>query len=180
MTGRPARDFGAVLTRIREESGYRSPRAFFEAQGGREALGCSLKSYADAERGRAVPSPALAERLAAGLRVGLDEETGAEFARAYLRALLGGDDFLEFAAWALRRDAPARRRRAAIVPGPSPAAGGAAVLDHPFLLRASEAELLGYSPYLERALGDAAAHGTKGLDAEDYVLEVRVTRLLPF
>lgn len=178
MSDRPARDLGLLLTRLREEAGYRSPRAFFEAQGGRGGLGCSLKSYADAERGRSVPSPALAERLAAGLRVGLDEETGSEFARAYLRALLGGDDFLEFAAWALRRDAPPRRRRAA--PGPVPASGGDTVLDHPFLLRASEAELLGYTPYLERALGDAAAHDSKGPDAEDHVLEVRVTRLIPF
>lgn len=172
------RDFGALLLRLREDAGYRSPRAFYDAQGGREHLGCSLKAYTDAERGRAVPQPAQAERFAAGLRLALDEEAGAEFARAYLAALLGGTDFLEFAAWALRREAPARRRRTAVVP--VPAASGAAMLDHPFLLRASEAELLDYAPYLERALGDAAARGSKGPDVEDYVLEVRFTRLLPF
>lgn len=169
-----ARAFGALLARSREEAGYRTPRAFFEAH----ELGCSLKAYVDAERGRAVPHPALAGRLAAGLRVGLDEELGAEFARAYLRALFGGADFLEFAAWALRREPPARRRRGAAPPVSAPA--GETVLDHPFLLRASEAELLDYAPYLERALGDAAAGGSKGPDAEDHVLEVRVTRLLPF
>lgn len=178
MKRRPARAFGTLLARLREEAGYRTPRAFFEAQGGRVQFGCSLKSYADAERGRAVPQPAQAERIAAGLRLALDEEAGAEFARAYLAALLGGTDFLEFAAWALRRDAPARRRRAPALP--APAARGTPVLDHPFLLRASEAELLDYAPYLGRALGDAAARGSKGPDAEDHVLEVRVTRLLPF
>lgn len=178
MKSAPARDFGALLTRLREEAGYRSPRAFFESLGGREALGCSLKAYADAERGRAVPQPPLAERIAAGLRLGLEEEAGAEFARAYLRALLGGDAFLEFAAWALRRDAAPRRRRPA--PAPVAAGDGEAVLDHPFLLRASEAELLDYAPYLERALSDAAAGGAPADDAEDHVLEVRITRLLPF
>lgn len=186
------REFGALLARLREEAGYKSPRAFYDAQGGRESFGCTLKAYTDAERGRTVPSPTQAERIAAGLRVGLDAEAGPEFARTYLRALFGGDDFLEFAAWALRRDAPAhgmgalahgmgapaRRRRSAA--GPVPGRAAEAVLDHPFLLRASEAELLDYAPVLERALGDAAAGGPSGPDANDYVLEVRVTRLLPF
>ena len=169
------RAFGTLLTRLREEAGYRTPRAFFEAQGGRGGLGCALKAYVDAERGRAVPQPALAGRLAAGLRVGLDEEVGAEYARTYLRALFGGDDFLEFAAWALRRDAPPRRRGKAL---PAPAGSGEPVLDHPFLLRASEAELLDYTPYLERALSDACASQAK--DGDEHVVEVKVTRLLPF
>jgi len=52
---------------------------------------------------------------------------------------LGGDEFLEFAAWALRRDAPARRRRTS-----------------------------------------AAAGGSSGPGAEDFVLEARITKLLPF
>ena len=165
-----ARVFAVLLARLREEAGYRTPRAFFSAH----ELGCSFKTYVDAERGRSVPQPALAGRLAAGLRVGLDEETGAEFARVYLKALLGGDDFLEFAAWALRRDAPGRRGK----PRPACAAVGEPVLDHPFILRASEAELLDYATYLERALRDACAGGTK--DGDDYAVEVRVTKLLPF
>lgn len=169
------RAFGTLLARLREEAGYRTPRAFFEAQGGRAGLGCTQKAYADAERGRAVPQPALAGRLAAGLRVGLDEEVGAEFARAYLRALLGGDEFLEFAAWALRRDAPPKRRTK---PLPARAGSGEPLLDHPFLLRASEAELLDYAPYLERALRDACAGGT--IDGDEHVVEVKVTRLVPF
>ncbi len=173
-----AKAFGALLARRREEAGFRGPRAFFEAAGGRAALGCSLKAYTDAERGRAVPSPALAERIAAGLRLALEADAGEEFARCYLRALLGGNAFLEFAAWALRRDGPARRRRAAAVAVPP--AVGETVLDHPFLLRASEAELLDYAPYLERALGDAAARPAPAPQAEDHVLEVRITRLLPF
>lgn len=174
-----ARPFGALVARLREEGGYRTPRAFFDASGGRAGLGCTLKAYADVERGRAVPQPRLAERIAAGLRVGLDAEAGPEFARAYLGALLGGEDFLEFAAWALRRDAPLRRRRPA-APAEVPAAGVEAVLDHPFLLRASERELLDYAPYLARALGDAGAQDAPRDGAQDYVLEVRITRLLPF
>lgn len=97
--------FAALVRRYREAAGYSSARAFYDAQGGREALGAGYKTYANLERGVSVPQPFLVEKLVAAFRLALSPERSREFALAYLRVLLGFDEMLEFAVQALAGDA---------------------------------------------------------------------------
>lgn len=88
--------FAELIRRCREEAGYANAGQFYRAHG-RELMGCTAKAYQNLERGITVPSPALVERLATALRVGLREDRLGEFAAAYLRVLLGQGRFCDFA-----------------------------------------------------------------------------------
>lgn len=89
-------DFAELIRRCREEAGYANAGQFHRAHG-RELMGCTAKAYQNLERGLTVPSPALVERLATALRVGLREDRLREFSAAYLRVLLGPGRFCEYA-----------------------------------------------------------------------------------
>lgn len=89
--------FAALVRRYRRQGGYKTARAFYDAQGGRQALGTGYKAYANLERGASVPQPALVEKLVAAFRLALSPERSREFSLAYLRVLLGFEGMLEFA-----------------------------------------------------------------------------------
>lgn len=163
--------FAVLLRRCREEAGFPTELSFVRAHGAAH-LGCTERAYRDLERGRALPSPRLMSRLATALRLGLREEAARELMRAYLRALLEDDEFIAFLSEALATP-PARRERRGAEP-----ADGKLLLEHPLLLRASEAELTGYWPFLtaslERFARNARARGAR------YSVEVSITPLRRF
>lgn len=107
--------FAELIRRCREEAGYANAGQFYRAHG-RELMGCTAKAYQNLERGITVPSPALVERLATALRVGLREDRLGEFAAAYLRVLLGQGRFCDFALSTLTGTDDGKRRESASAP----------------------------------------------------------------
>lgn len=94
-------EFSPVLRKFREQAGYDSARSFFQALGGRGFFGCTYKQYLNVEGGRSVPQPRLVERLAAGLRIAVDEGRSRDFVLAYLRSLMGREQLYNFVVGAL-------------------------------------------------------------------------------
>lgn len=84
-----------MVRRYREQAGYASTRGFYEALGGRDFFDCTYKAYLNAENGASLPSPRLVEKLVAAFRLALHKDQAREFALAYLRLLIGEDDFFE-------------------------------------------------------------------------------------
>lgn len=93
--------FSALVCRYREQAGYATARGFYEALGGRDFFDCTYKAYLNAENGVSLPSPRLVEKLVAAFRLALHKEQAREFALAYLRLLIGEDDFFELAVHSL-------------------------------------------------------------------------------
>lgn len=90
-----------VLPKLREKLGMRSAHAFFRALGGSRHFGCTYKQYLNVESGRSIPGPALAERIALGLRLESTPEAAREFAEAWLRCASGSRSFFTFLSGAL-------------------------------------------------------------------------------
>lgn len=170
------RHFGLLARRLREEAGYPTLRAFFDGNGGAAGFGCTLRALANIERGRSLPQPRLAERLATAMRLGFDEERARRFVEAYLRALVGGGEAYEFLVAALRWQPPPDPAAAS---APSAGEGARAedpLLDHPLLIRASESELRAYFAILDEALAAVAEEP----GAEPARVELRVGKLINF
>ncbi len=183
--------FSKLVRRYREAAGHQTARAFYDASGGKDAMGVGFKAYANVERGVSVPQPALVERLVAAFRLAHSPERSREFAMAYLRVLLGFDEMLEFAVQVLTTEgavrpggaAPAKplklspTQKAAIDNG-----GGEVLLDHPILVRAKESELRAYLPYLAQSIAAAElAGGDEGAPDEGvFLVEAALTHLLSF
>ncbi len=176
-------DFAAVVSRLRRDAGHRTARAFYEALGGKDFFGCSYKAYSNLEGGVSIPQPRLVQRVAAALRLGVRRAPARSFARAYLRLILGSEEFLELAAEAVlprlaaRSGGPGAREESLDLE-----ARGRALFDHPVLLRASEAELSRYFSQMSEALDRTArrvSEGAEGSD-EEFSLEVGIVRLLSF
>lgn len=181
--GKAVEAFAAVVRRLRTEAGYRTARAFYSGLGGKDFFGCSYKAYSNLEGGVSIPQPRLVARVAAALRLGVRRAPARSFAGAYLRLILGSEEFLDFAAEAVRPSAGARPGRAR---GREESVArkdeGTPLFDHPVLLRASEAELSQYFAQLSEALERAAQRASAGAEGaeREFSLEVGVVRLLPF
>lgn len=89
--------FHGTLQRLREAAGYPSARSFFMKMGGPRWFGCTYKQYRNAEAGRSVPSPRLADRIAAALRLEHSPPAARRFMEAYLRALLESERLVSLA-----------------------------------------------------------------------------------
>ena len=183
--------FAKLVRRCREAAGHASARAFYDASGGREALGVGFKAYANVERGVSVPQPPLIERLVAAFRLAHSPERSREFALAYLRVLLGFDEMLEFAVQVLTTEGAVRPGAGAPAKTPRLTAaqkatlddgGGEVLLDHPILVRARESELRGYLPYLAQSVAAAelSAGGENAPDEGLFLVEAALTHLLSF
>lgn len=103
--------FALVVRKLREQIGYPTARAFYESSGGKATFGCTYKAYLNVENGVSAPQPRMVEKLAAALRLAHHEQRARDFAVAYLRVLLGSDDFVELAIEALTGAAAAHPRR---------------------------------------------------------------------
>lgn len=86
--------FSRVLRGLRKESGYRSPRAFFNGRGGRAFFGCTYRQYFNVETGRSKPQRGLAAKIAAGLRLEQDKGKARRFFEAYLLTMTESRDFV--------------------------------------------------------------------------------------
>lgn len=95
--------FHATLQRLREAAGYPSARAFFMKLGGPRWFGCTYKQYRNAEAGRSVPSPRLADKIAAGLRLEHSPTAARRFMESYLEVLLGSERLVALALGAAPR-----------------------------------------------------------------------------
>ena len=100
-------EFPALIRKYREDAGFDSARAFYNGLGGRGFFGCTYKQFLNVESGRSVAQPPLVEKLAAGLRVAVDERRGREFAMSYLAAILGRRELVALIASALSGALPA-------------------------------------------------------------------------
>ena len=89
--------FHTTLQSLRENAGYGSARAFFLKCGGLRAFGCTYKQYRNAEAGRSVPSPKLADRIAAALCLEATPDAARRFMESYLRLLLGSERLVNLA-----------------------------------------------------------------------------------
>ena len=98
--------FAALVRKLREGAGFTNARSFYQSHGGRPFFGCTYKAYLNVEKGVSVPQPRLVEKLATALRVALHEARAREFALAYLRILIGFDEFMEFAVQTLADKGP--------------------------------------------------------------------------
>ncbi|PCI40371.1 MAG: hypothetical protein COB53_01200 [Elusimicrobia bacterium] len=90
------KNFGKTLRRLREEAGYTTPRAFYRERGGRAFFRCTYRQYSNVETGRSKPSPALFEKIGAGLRLNPDEKRSQELVTAFLQATLGSQSLFNF------------------------------------------------------------------------------------
>lgn len=89
-------EFSAVLARLRSKRGFKTPYAFFSRNGGPRGLGMTYGAYWKIEKGRLLPK---GERLAVLLTcLGLSPASpeARELLRAYLKAMLGSDQVLDW------------------------------------------------------------------------------------
>lgn len=103
--------FALVVRKLREQIGFPTARSFYESVGGKAVFGCTYKAYLNVENGVSAPQPRMVEKLVAALRLAHNEERARSFAAAYLRVLLGSDEFVELAIEALGGGAAAQPRR---------------------------------------------------------------------
>jgi len=80
-----------LLQKCREESGYPTARAFYDAAGGRPVLGCGYATYLRLERSARIPKAGTFERLHTALDCVCRRDSLRSLCRAYARALLGPD-----------------------------------------------------------------------------------------
>lgn len=89
-------EFSQLLRRCREQAGYASAREFFKSCGGRSALGCTYAQYLNIESGRSTPKAKLFNAVVVMLGLWKDPENSRRLCKAYLTALLGGGEPLDF------------------------------------------------------------------------------------
>lgn len=88
--------FPEAVRRLREAAGFSSARSFYRGRGGQRFFGCTYKAYLNIEAGRSIPQPALALRIAEGLRVLETKDRARQFVTAYLASTVGTEELAGF------------------------------------------------------------------------------------
>lgn len=98
--------FARALARIRKESGFATPYAFYHKNGGRHAFPFTFAYYLKIERGEALPRPEWLPVLLSLLRIPPTEALHRQFVIDFLKDLMGKDETYEALVAPLLRAAP--------------------------------------------------------------------------
>lgn len=85
--------FSTELTRLRQESGFATPYAFYHKNGGRRVFPFTFAYYLKVERGESLPRAQWVPRLLSLLRIPPTQALHRAFALAYLADALGEDAY---------------------------------------------------------------------------------------
>lgn len=85
--------FSRELARLRQESGFATPYAFYHRNGGRRVFPFTFAYYLKVERGESLPRAAWVPRLLSLLRIPPTQALHRSFALAYLEDSLGADAY---------------------------------------------------------------------------------------